>query len=117
MIGPAAGYIRGGFSLHVGAAEEYTATHFVLARFGESADRVLEVFYQENPISNFMVVPLFAYGLPPRRELVTQQSLTSALASVQLAADGQDTKAWKELAEEFNVAWPRRLSRLTEKAA
>jgi hypothetical protein len=110
-------FVRGGFSLHMSADEEYTAMHFVLARFGESPDRVLEVFYKEHPIADFMVVPLFAYGLPPRRELCTARSLSAALQSVSLDVDGVVTRTWKELCQEFDVAWPRRLSRLSEKAA
>jgi hypothetical protein len=105
--------IRGGFSLHVDGEDVYTSTHFALARFGESPDRVLEVFYQENPTANFMLVPLFAYGLPPRRELCTQQSLTSALQSVAIEPGSTVEQAWKALAEEFDIAWPRRLQRLS----
>jgi hypothetical protein len=103
--------VRGGFTLHGDSGDQYTSTQFCLARFGESPDRVLEVFYQENPQANYLLVPLFAYGLPPRRELCTQQSLAAALQSVTLERDSIVETKWKQLAEEFDCSWPKRLSR------
>lgn len=82
----------------------------MLARFGEDPNTVLRVFYNEHPTANFMVVPLYAYGLPPRRELCSQQSLTAALQSVAIEPGSTVEQRWKELAAEFDIAWPSRLT-------
>ena len=55
---------------------------FCLARHGEDASAVISRFWEEQPSSGFTVVPLFAHGLPPRRQLSTRQSIEAALASV-----------------------------------
>lgn len=84
---------------------------FVLAIFGEDAALVVQQCSKETP-GDFLPVPVFAYNAVPRRGLVSQKSLAAALQVVDLEVDSVPWKRWRELAEELDVAWPRRLSRL-----
>ena len=100
---------RGGFSLYLDEAEAANGPRFALARFGEDPGKVLAEFYRENPLSDFPVVPLFAYGQAPRPELCTQRSLTQALQSVDIEPGSRTEQQWKAVAEHHSVAWPIRL--------
>jgi hypothetical protein len=105
----------GSFTLYTGSEKDHMAqVRFCLARFGEDPDKVLKAFWTEHKTGDFAVVPLFAYGLPPRRELCTPKSLSSALAQVDLQPGGLPWMKWKALADQLNVTWP---VRLREKAA
>lgn len=84
---------------------------FVLAIFGEDAALVVQQCSEETP-GDFLPVPVFAYNAVPRRQLCSQRSLSAALAVVDLQVDSIPWKQWRELAEEFGCAWPKRLSRL-----
>jgi hypothetical protein len=101
--------LRGSFSLYYDAAES-SDTRYLLMRFGESVDRVLEVFWKEHPAESFSVVPLVAYGDAPRLHLCSQKSLAAALASVQLEPGSSTEQAWKAACEYHKVAWPKRLA-------
>jgi hypothetical protein len=79
---------------------------FCLARHGEDPSLVLEKFWDEQPSSGFTVVPLFSYGLPPRRALSTAQSIEAALASVTLEPGSMLEKQWREVADGLGAQWP-----------
>jgi hypothetical protein len=112
------GRLKGGVSLHCEDAED-TAVRFILLKFGEDTTKAIAWFWKEyhedGGTGSFTVVPLFSFGSAPRIELCSQQSLATALQSVTLDRDSLVEKAWKEAAEELNVAWPVRLSRYTRK--
>ena len=61
--------------------------------------------------ATLLVVPLFAYGEVPRRELCTQESLEAALQTVVIEPGGQIEQKWKLLCEQMHVAWPQRLTK------
>src|SRR5207342_2300197 len=74
-------HVKGGFTIYSGGSDvEIPDVRFALANFGEDAAKIVERFWRRS--GDFVVVPLFAYGGVPRRELCTQQSLTAALQSV-----------------------------------
>jgi hypothetical protein len=103
-------HIKGGFSLYVDTEDvSLSNVRFLLMRYGEDPDVVLKTFWEEHPNGDFLVCPMTAYGLPPRRKLCSQKSLSAALQTVVLEHDGFFEKKWKQLAEEFEVAWPKRL--------
>ena len=111
-------HVRGGFSIHVDGEGPYVpAVRFCLARFGEDADRVLKVFWQEVGAGDFEVVPLFSHGAAPRLELCTQRSLAAALQIVTLEPSSYSEKQWKQVAQALDVQWPARLTPKKPKAA
>jgi hypothetical protein len=102
-------HVKGGFTIYVGGEDvEIADVRFVLAYFGEDATKVIEAFWQERR-GEFSIVPLFAYGGVPRRELCTQQSLVGALQTVTLEPGSFTEMKWRKLCAEMNVAWPKRL--------
>lgn len=117
ICGPAGGrmtehfqHVRGGFTLYLGGDHgDISDCRFVLGHFGEDADKIIKAFWQERR-GDFVVVPLFCYGAPPRRELCTQQSLAAAVKTLTIEPGGMVEKKWKEVCLHLNVAWPSRLS-------
>ena len=79
---------------------------FCLARHGEDATLVIEQFWAEQPAHGFVVAPIFAHGLPPRRALSTRASIEAALASVSLEPGSALEMQWKEVADGLGVPWP-----------
>lgn len=111
-------HIRGGFSIHVGnEGDGVPNVRFALGRYGEDADKILAAFWKETNSADCEVIPLFAYGSPPRLELCTQRSLAAALQSVTIDAGSRTEQMWKAVAEALNVAWPARLTPKQPKAA
>ena len=91
------GSVRGALSFYCSSDEgQLTDARFVLARFGEDQDKVVAAFFHEHSDARFSIVPLFAYGSPPRKELCTKQSLTAALKSAKIEPNGTVGQAWKE---------------------
>jgi hypothetical protein len=82
---------------------------FILCRFGESADLAIQAFWKEHGDGNFSVIPLFAYGNPPRRELCSQKSLAAAVATATIEPGGVVEQQWKLVCAAHDVAWPKRL--------
>ena len=102
-------HVRGGFTLYChGDSGDIADVRYVLGIFGEDPAKILEAFWQERT-GDFLVVPLFAYGGVPRRQLSSQQSLTAALQSVTIEPGGFVEMKWKELCQQMSVAWPKRL--------
>ena len=102
-------HVRGSFSIYVGGRDDtIDNVRFVLAFFGEDPTKVIEAFWQEHH-GDYAIVPLFAYGAVPRRELCTQKSLTAALQTVDIGPGRFTEMKWKKLCEQMNVAWPKRL--------
>jgi hypothetical protein len=89
----------------------------VMARVGEDAEKVVAAFWDEWPTGDFVIAPIFFYGLAPRRSLCSAKSIASALQTIQLEPNSILEQKWKELAEQFNVAWPKRLQPQATKAA
>jgi len=91
------GSVRGALSVYCSSDEgQLTDARFVLARFGEDQDKVVAAFFHEHSDARFSIVPLFAYGSPPRKELCRKQSLTAALKSAKIEPNGTVEQAWKE---------------------
>ena len=112
-------HIRGSYSIYVGGRDDgIDNVRFVLGFFGEDAQLIIEQFYKEHPrATDFTVVPLFAFGAVPRRELCSQESLVEALRTVRIEPGGMIEQKWKQLCEQLAVAWPKRLQRQTPEAA
>jgi hypothetical protein len=103
-------HTKGGFTIYAGGSDvEITDVRFVLANFGEDAAKVIEQFWKER-CGDFVLVPVFAYGGVPRRELCTQQSLVAALQTVAFDPNGFVGMKWRKLCQEMNVALPKRLA-------
>lgn len=105
------GKVRGGLTLHV-HEEEGVNCRFALGFFGEDPQLLIRQFETEISQECF-IIPVFAYNAVPRHQLCSQRSLVAALQTVDLEIDSVPWTRWRELAEEFDVSWPRRLSRLT----
>ena len=91
------GSVRGALSVYCSSDDgQLTDARFVLARFGEDQDKVVAAFFHEHSDARFSIVPLFAYGSPPRKELCRKQSLTAALKSAKIEPNGTVEQAWKE---------------------
>jgi hypothetical protein len=106
------GKVRGALSCYCDDNDGMlTDARFVLCRFGEDPDKVVEAFWREYEGSQaFSIIPLFARGeAPPRRELCTQESLLEALRTVRIEPGSFIEMKWKELCEQMAVAWPKRL--------
>ena len=103
-------HTKGGCTIYVdGHDAEIADVRFVLAYFGEDPAKVIAQFWQEHR-GDFAIVPLFAYGAAPRRELTSQQSLVTALQSVTLEPGSFVEMKWKQLCEQMAVSWPKRLT-------
>src|SRR6476660_1877798 len=71
--------VRGALSCYTDASDGMlTDCRIILCRFGEDPHKAIAQFWRENT-GNFAVIPLFAYGNPPRKELCTQKSLLACL--------------------------------------
>ena len=104
-------HVRGSFSIYCGGRDDaIDQVRFVLAFFGEDPAKIVEAFWKEHRYSgDFTIVPLFAFGAVPRRDLCTQESLVAALRSVTIEPGGIVETKWKRLCEQMHVAWPKRL--------
>jgi hypothetical protein len=111
-------HTRGGFTIYTDAENDsLNSARFLLGRFGEDPELLVARFWREWGDGDYQIVPLFSYGLPHRRQLCTQRSLSLALQSVQLEPDSALGMQWKEVADALNVAWPKRLQQKEPKAA
>jgi hypothetical protein len=101
--------VKGGMTLHSEDVDDATV-RFILCRHGEDPAKAIAQFWHEyEGAADFTIVPLFSFGGIPRAALCTPQSLASALQSVTLEPNGRVEQAWKRLADDLCVAWPRRL--------
>lgn len=83
----------------------------VIYRFGEDPQTVIQTFFEEHRgHANFAIIPLPAYGLPPRKELCTQKSLVSALQVAVVEPNSVQEQSWKSCCELHSVSWPKRLT-------
>jgi hypothetical protein len=102
-------HTSGGFVLYSAKeGDTVSGCRFALARFGEDVNLVLEKFWEEQTSSNFVVVPVFAHGLPPRLPLSTARSIAAALQIVDLEPGSALEARWKEVADRLHVSWPKR---------
>ena len=72
--------LKGGTTIYYGS-EGVSDVRLILMHFGEDPARVIDAFWQEKK-GDFLVVPIVAYGAPPRRDLCSQTSLLGALQTV-----------------------------------
>jgi hypothetical protein len=100
-----------------GDGDNMANPRLVMARFGEDAEKIVEAFWNEWPRADFVIAPIFFYGLPPRRSLCSARSVSAALQTIMLEPNSILEQRWKELAEQFSVAWPKRLQAQATKAA
>src|SRR5262245_59733290 len=102
-------HASGGFVLYSAKdGDTVQGCRFALARYGEDAGLVLEQFWNEQPGGNFVVVPVFAHGLPPWLPLSTARSIAAALQVVSLEPGSALAMRWREVADHLGVAWPER---------
>jgi hypothetical protein len=102
-------HTSGGFVLYSAKeGDTVSGCRFALARFGEDVNRVLEQFWEEQPSGNFVVVPVFSHGLPPRLPLSTARSIAAALQVIDLEPGSALEARWKEVADRLHVSWPKR---------
>jgi hypothetical protein len=102
--------VRGALSVYCSSDDgQLTDARFVLARFGEDANLVVATFWKEHGDGNFVIVPLFAYGVAPRPELCTTASLTRALETAAIEPNGTTAQAWQRACEAHGVVWPQEL--------
>lgn len=99
--------LKGGTTIYYGS-EGVSDVRLILMHFGEDPARVIDAFWQEKK-GDFLVVPIVAYGAPPRRDLCSQTSLLGALQTVTIGLGGTEEKQWREVCAFHNVTWPRRL--------
>jgi hypothetical protein len=100
------GSVRGALSVYCDNNDgSLTDARFILARHGEDPDKVVATFWREHNSSNFTVIPLFAYGNPPRKELCTKQSLTQALKTAKIDPESTAEQQWKSACEAHGVPW------------
>jgi hypothetical protein len=77
---------------------------FCIMLHGEDVSKVLECFWKERDDSGmFCVVPITAYGLPPRPELCSKQSLREALKTAFIQPNSSDERRWKLACEAHKV--------------
>jgi hypothetical protein len=102
--------VRGALSVYCDSNDGMlTDARFILARHGEDPDKVVAAFWREHNSGNFAVIPLFAYGNPPRKELCSQRSLAAAVQTAAIEPGGVVEQQWKSVCEAHDVAWPKRL--------
>jgi hypothetical protein len=102
--------VRGALSCYTDAADGHlTDVRIILCRFGEDAQKAIDQFWKENT-GNFAVIPLMAYGNPPRKELCSQKSLLAALQTVTFDVGSSTEMQWRAVCEALHVAWPKRLA-------
>jgi hypothetical protein len=98
--------VSGGVSVCQDPEEERYGVRFPIARFGECGMLLLEAFWRENPRTrDVAVVPLFAYGLPPRIGLSTKASLKAVLSQARATVDPNSTThlAWVKTCGHFGL--------------
>ena len=99
--------VRGGVTLYYGS-EGVSDVRFLLMHHGEDRELCMKQFWDEHN-GDYAVVPIVAYGFVPRRALCTQRSLVDALQTLTPDPGGVSEMKWKQLCEQMNVAWPKRL--------
>ena len=100
------GSVRGALSVYCDSNDgTLTDARFILARFGEDPDKVVAAFWREHNSGNFAVIPLFAYGNPPRKELWPTQSLREALKTAVITPESTAEQQWKSACEAHGVPW------------
>jgi hypothetical protein len=103
-------HAHGRFTLYVDTdGDHLTDVRFILGMIGEDSELLVQKFWKEEGEGDFLVIPVFAYGRPPRSHLCTKRSLAAALQSVQLEPGSTVEQRWKILADDLGVAWPVRL--------
>lgn len=99
------GHVRGGFTTYVpGDGNSITECRRLLMFHGEDVAKVNEQFWKEHS-GDFVIVPETGYGVPPRPELCTKQSLTEALKTASIEPNGEIERAWKKACELHGVCW------------
>jgi hypothetical protein len=102
--------VRGALSCYTDASDgQLTDCRIILCRFGEDPQKAIDQFWKENT-GNFAVIPLMAYGNPPRAQLCSQKSLLAALQTVTFDVGSATEMQWTAVCQVLHVAWPKRLA-------
>ena len=100
------GHLRGGTTTYVGGdGNTITELRHLLMYFGEDPALCVRQFWKEHS-GAFVIVPEVGYGVPPRPELSSKQSLEAALQTVSIEPGGEVERAWKKACAAHGVAWP-----------
>jgi hypothetical protein len=100
--------ISGGMTLYT---DEGESVRFCLAHYGEDARKVVEAFWKERKEGDFVIVPVFAYGPPPRKEFCTKESVAEAFKHG--GENLLEEEHWVNLLRHFGIAinalkpWPK----------
>jgi hypothetical protein len=102
----------GGLTLYTNS--EVPNVRFCLAHYGEDTAKVIEHFWKERPAAgNFVVVPVFAHGLPPRMGFCTKESLEAALHPLPFDPNDSIGVQWMQMLRHFGISinalapWPK----------
>ncbi len=100
------GHVRGGTTTYVGGdGNSITECRHLLMYFGEDVSVCLDQFWREHS-GDFVVIPQVAYGMAPRVELSSKQSLAAALETARIEPNGEVERAWKKACQRHGVVWP-----------
>jgi hypothetical protein len=84
---------------------------FALARWGESAEKVLQQFWSEQS-GGFTVAIVWSHGLPPRRALSSKRSILDALEALPPESGGEMEQRWQELCRDLGISYPKHLQQV-----
>jgi hypothetical protein len=101
-------HAHGRFTLYVDTdGDHLTDARFILGMVGEDEELLVQKFWKEEGKGDFLVIPVFAYGRPPRRHLCSPQSLRDALRTVRIEPNSAMEQQWKEVCDYHGVPWPK----------
>ena len=90
-----------------------TDVRLVIYRHGECPQKVIQTFYEEHRGEcNFSIIPMAAYGNPPRPELCTKRSLADALQVADIEPNSNHEMQWRSCCDRIGATWPKRLTRV-----
>jgi hypothetical protein len=100
-------HTKGGYTIHVPTHGDGPANvHYVLGYYGEDLGKMCETFWGEND-GTFIIIPILAWGMCPRPELCTPQSLSAALKNANIEAGSTVEQAWQRACDRHHVPWPK----------
>ena len=104
-------HVRGGTTTYVDSnGDSIAECRRMLIYHGESIDKCLKQFWLEHSREDFVVVPEVGYGVAPRRDLCSQQSLVEALRTAEIEPGSRVEQQWKDVCKFYHVQWPKRLA-------
>jgi hypothetical protein len=111
-------HVRGQYTLYSDKeGDALSSVRFLHGRIGEDPQKLIDRFSFEEGSGDFSLMPLLAWGQPPRKGLCSPRSLTEALKLVRIEPGSREEQIWKECCEHHGVPWPKRLQAQATKAA